>query len=36
MQHGLTPEELAAQPQSGCLFAVRVDVPGLPEPRFTG
>jgi len=36
MQHGLTPEELAAQPQSGCLFAVRVDVPGLPEPRFAG
>jgi L-arabinonolactonase len=36
MQHGLTPEELAAQPQSGCLFSIRVDVPGLPEPRFAG
>lgn len=36
MQHGLTPEELAAQPQSGCLFSVRVDVPGLLEPRFAG
>jgi len=36
MQVGLTPEELAAQPQAGCLFSVRVDVPGLPEPRFAG
>lgn len=36
MQHGLSPEELAAQPQSGCLFSVRVEVPGLPEPRFAG
>ena len=36
MQHGLSPEELAAQPQAGCLFAVGVDVPGLPEPRFAG
>ena len=36
MQHGLSPEELAAQPQAGCLFAVKVDVPGLPESRFGG
>lgn len=36
MQFGLTPEQLAAQPQAGCLFAVEVDVPGLPEPRFGG
>jgi L-arabinonolactonase len=36
MQHGLTPEELTVQPQAGCLFSVRVDVPGLPEARFAG
>jgi sugar lactone lactonase YvrE len=36
MRVGLTPEELAAQPQAGCLFSVRVDVAGLPEPRFAG
>ncbi|MBK0035349.1 SMP-30/gluconolactonase/LRE family protein [Erwinia sp. S43] len=29
-----TPEELAKYPQSGDLFAVRVSVAGLPEPRF--
>ena len=28
------PEELARLPQSGGLFALRVDVPGLPEPKF--
>jgi sugar lactone lactonase YvrE len=27
------PEELARLPQSGGLFAMRVDTPGLPEPR---
>lgn len=36
MQFGLSPDELAAQPQAGCLFAVDVDVPGLPEPCFAG
>lgn len=36
MTVGLTAEELAAQPQAGCLFSIRVDVPGLPEPRFAG
>jgi sugar lactone lactonase YvrE len=36
MQHGLTPDELAVQPQAGCLFAVKVVVPGVPEPRFAG
>jgi sugar lactone lactonase YvrE len=30
----LTPEERAAQPEAGGLFAIDVDVPGLPEPRF--
>ena len=29
-------DELARLPQSGGLFAMRVDVPGLPEPRFAG
>jgi sugar lactone lactonase YvrE len=30
----LTPAELGSQPLAGGLFAVRVDVAGLPEPRF--
>jgi sugar lactone lactonase YvrE len=29
------PEELARLPYSGGLFAMRVDVAGLPEPRCT-
>ena len=29
-------EELARLPQSGGIFALRVDVPGLPEPVFAG
>jgi sugar lactone lactonase YvrE len=29
-------EELARHPQSGSLFAMRVEVPGLPEPRYRG
>lgn len=29
---GRSPEELARYPQSGGVFAMRVDVPGLPEP----
>lgn len=32
----LTREELNAQPLAGSLFAVRLDVCGLPEPRFGG
>ncbi len=32
----LTPERLKAQPLAGALFAVEVDVPGLPEPRYAG
>ncbi|MGL4415753.1 SMP-30/gluconolactonase/LRE family protein [Roseinatronobacter monicus] len=34
--HGRPPEELADWPESGNLFAMRVDVPGQPEPRFAG
>jgi sugar lactone lactonase YvrE len=30
------PEELSRLPQSGGIFAMRVDVPGLPEPKFAG
>jgi sugar lactone lactonase YvrE len=29
-----TPAELAKNPQSGNVFAMAVDTPGLPEPRF--
>jgi sugar lactone lactonase YvrE len=29
-------EELARYPQSGSVFSMRVDVPGLPEARFRG
>jgi sugar lactone lactonase YvrE len=31
-----TAEELARLPQSGGIFAMRVDVPGLAEPSFAG
>jgi len=34
MQHDLTPQQLAGQPQAGCLLALRPGVRGLPEPRF--
>jgi sugar lactone lactonase YvrE len=30
------PDELARLPLSGGLFAMKVEVPGLPEPRFAG
>ena len=30
------PEELARLPNSGGLFAMRVEMPGLPEPKFAG
>jgi sugar lactone lactonase YvrE len=30
----LSPEQLAAQPLAGAVLAVRVDVPGVPEPEF--
>ena len=36
MQHGLTPEQLASDPQAGCLFAVDLNIPGLPEPTLRG
>jgi sugar lactone lactonase YvrE len=29
-RHNRPPEELAAFPQSGCVIATRVEVPGLP------
>jgi len=29
-------DELERLPRSGGLFAMRVDVPGLPEPSFAG
>ena len=29
-------DELARFPQSGGIFAMQVDVPGLPEPYFAG
>ena len=32
----LSEEELKAQPLAGALLAVRVDVPGLPEPDYAG
>jgi L-arabinonolactonase len=35
-RHRLTDAEQAAQPLAGCLFAIDVDVPGLPEPEFAG
>jgi sugar lactone lactonase YvrE len=31
---GLTPEQLAAEPLAGGLFAVAMDAPGLPAARF--
>lgn len=31
-----SPDELAAMPLAGGIFMIRVDVPGLPEPAFTG
>jgi sugar lactone lactonase YvrE len=30
------PEELMRLPQSGGIFAMRVGVPGMPEPKFAG
>lgn len=33
---GRPAEELARHPQSGSLFAMDVEVPGLPEPRYAG
>jgi sugar lactone lactonase YvrE len=36
MQLDFSEAELAAQPQTGCLFAADVGVAGLPESRFAG
>lgn len=33
---GLSADELRAQPLAGAVLAVRVDVPGVPEPAFAG
>jgi len=35
-RHGRSAEELAHYPQSGCVFAMRVDVPGLPVNFYSG
>ena len=36
LRHDLSPAVLAAKPLSGGIFAVRVDVPGVPVSRFLG
>jgi sugar lactone lactonase YvrE len=36
LRHGLPPDVLAAHPLSGGIFAVRVDVPGVPIARYRG
>jgi sugar lactone lactonase YvrE len=36
LRHDLPPEVLAAKPLSGGIFALRVDVPGVPISRFRG
>jgi sugar lactone lactonase YvrE len=33
-REGLTPDQLAAEPLAGGVFAINVDVPGLPENLF--
>jgi sugar lactone lactonase YvrE len=33
-RHGRSSAELAAFPQSGCIFSTRLDVPGLPVNFF--
>jgi sugar lactone lactonase YvrE len=36
LRHGVRPEVLAEKPLSGGIFAVQVDVPGVPIGRFRG
>jgi sugar lactone lactonase YvrE len=36
LRHHVAPDVLAASPLSGGIFAVRVDVPGVPVARYTG
>jgi len=35
-RHGRADDELVRYPQSGGVFALQVDTPGRPEPRFAG
>jgi len=35
-RHGVAADVLAAKPLSGGIFAVRVDVPGVPVAKFKG
>ncbi len=35
-RHGRPKSELAEWPESGNLFSMRVETPGLPEPKFAG
>ncbi len=35
-REGMTADQLRAEPLSGDLFRIQVDVKGLPEPRFKG
>ena len=36
LRHNVSAERLAAKPLSGGIFALRVDVPGVPVPMFKG
>ncbi len=36
LRHNLSDEKLAASPQSGGIFALRADVPGVPVGKFRG
>jgi sugar lactone lactonase YvrE len=36
LRHNLPSEKLAASPLSGALFALDVDVPGVPVAKFKG
>jgi len=35
-RNGRTPEELAAEPDAGKVLVAKIDVRGLPEPKFNG
>ncbi len=36
MRYDLSPEQLAREPQAGCIFALQMDVAGLPSTPFGG
>ncbi len=36
LRHHVSEERLAAKPLSGGIFAVEVDVPGVPVAKFKG